>query len=151
MKIISKNISVFLIACLFSLGLCISGMIAPRKVLAFLDLFGAWDPSLIFTMGGGLLVAAIAYFATRKRGASLLGDPMQVPSNTVIDARLIGGSLLFGAGWGLSGVCPGPAIVNLGLLSGPPALFVAAMLVGMAGYELFNRLGASRTTATVDA
>ena len=76
---------------------------------------------------------------------------MQIPSNTALDARLIGGSLLFGVGWGLSGVCPGPALVNLGFLSAPAAVFVVAMLVGMALYELFNRLGASRTTVAVDA
>jgi uncharacterized membrane protein YedE/YeeE len=146
-----KNLSVFLIGCVFSLGLCISGLVAPRKVLAFLDLFGTWDPSLIFTMGGGLVVAGLSYFATRDRTASLLGDAMQIPSNTVIDARLIGGSLLFGVGWGLSGVCPGPALVNLGFLSTPAAVFVIAMLVGMALYEFVNRLGMSRTTATVDA
>ena len=146
-----KNLSVFLIACLFSLGLCISGLVAPRKVLAFLDLFGAWDPSLIFTMGGGLVVAAVSYFATRNRAASVLGEPMQVPSNSTIDARLIGGSLLFGAGWGLAGVCPGPAIVNLGFLSGPAAVFVVAMLVGMALYELSNRAADARRSITVDA
>jgi uncharacterized protein len=146
-----KNLSVFLIACLFSLGLCISGLVAPRKVLAFLDLFGAWDPSLIFTMGGGLVVAAVSYAATRNRAASLLGEPMQIPSNSTIDARLIGGSLLFGAGWGLAGVCPGPAIVNLGFLSGPAAVFVAAMMIGMALYELSNRAAAARRSITVDA
>jgi len=146
-----KNLSVFLIACLFSLGLCISGLVAPRKVLAFLDLFGAWDPSLIFTMGGGLVVAAVSYFATRNRAASLLGEPMQIPSNSTIDARLIGGSLLFGAGWGLAGVCPGPAIVNLGFLSGPAAVFVVAMMIGMALYELSNRVAAARRSITVDA
>jgi len=146
-----KNLSVFLIACLFSLGLCISGLVAPRKVLAFLDLFGAWDPSLIFTMGGGLVVAAVSYFATRNRAASLLGEPMQIPSNSTVDARLIGGSLLFGAGWGLAGVCPGPAIVNLGFLSGPAAVFVVAMMIGMALYELSNRVAAARRSITVDA
>jgi uncharacterized protein len=146
-----KNLSVFLIACLFSLGLCISGLVAPRKVLAFLDLFGAWDPSLIFTMGGGLVVAAVSYAATRNRAASLLGEPMQVPSNSTIDARLIGGSLLFGAGWGLAGVCPGPAIVNLGFLSGPAAVFVAAMMIGMALYEFSNRAADARRSITVDA
>jgi uncharacterized protein len=146
-----KNLSVFLIACVFSLGLCLSGLVAPLKVLAFLDLFGAWDPSLIFTMGGGLLVAGVSWFVTRARGASLFGDPMQIPSNTALDARLIGGSLLFGVGWGLAGVCPGPAIVNLGFLSGPAAIFVAAMLGGMAFYELGNRRGIAQRTATVDA
>ena len=146
-----KNLSVFLIACLFSLGLCISGLVAPRKVLAFLDLFGAWDPSLIFTMGGGLLVTGVSYFATRHRGASLFGDPMQLPENATIDRRLIGGSLLFGAGWGLAGVCPGPALANLGFFSGPAVVFVAAMFGGMALYELANRMLDARPSATVDA
>jgi uncharacterized protein len=146
-----KNLSVFLIGCVFSLGLCISGLVAPRKVLAFLDLFGAWDPSLIFTMGGGLLVASLAYFGTRHRSTSLLGDPMQIPSNTTLDARLIGGSLLFGAGWGFAGVCPGPALVNLGFLSLPAVVFVAAMLAGMALHEFAGRAAAAQRSATVDA
>ena len=146
-----KNLSIFLIACLFSLGLCISGLVAPLKVLAFLDLFGAWDPSLIFTMGGGLAVTSIAWFATRSRSVSLLGEPMQLPSNTRLDSRLIGGSLLFGAGWGLAGVCPGPALVNLGFFSGPAVVFVAAMFGGMALYELANRLWDVRLSTTADA
>ena len=142
-----KNLSVFLIGCVFSLGLCISGLIAPLKVLAFLDLSGAWDPSLVFTMGGGVLVTGIAWFALRGRGASLFGDPMQIPSNTALDARLIGGSLLFGAGWGLAGVCPGPALVNLGFLSGQAAVFVATMLCGMALHDVGRR----RRLVTIDA
>lgn len=146
-----KILSAFLIACVFSLGLCISGLVAPRKVLAFLDLFGAWDPSLIFTMGGGLLVAGLSWLATRSRGASLLGEPMQVPSSTTLDARLIGGGLLFGAGWGLAGVCPGPALVNLGFLSAPAAVFVVAMLCGMALFALVERGTTARPAATVDA
>lgn len=146
-----KNVSAFLIACLFSLGLCISGLFVPRKVLAFLDLFGAWDPSLVFTMGGGLVVAGVSWFVTRNRGASLLGDPMQVPSNTALDARLIGGSLLFGAGWGLAGLCPGPAFVNLGFLSTPAAVFVVAMICGMALFEFAGRAASARQAATVDA
>ena len=146
-----KILSAFLIACVFSLGLCISGLVAPRKVLAFLDLFGAWDPSLIFTMGGGLLVAGLSWLATRSRGASLLGEPMQVPSSTTLDARLIGGGLLFGAGWGLAGVCPGPALVNLGFLSAPAAVFVVAMLFGMALFALVERGTTARPAAAVDA
>ena len=142
-----KNLSVFLIGCVFSLGLCISGLIAPTKVLAFLDLFGAWDPSLVLTMGGGVLVTGVAWFAIGGRSAGLFGDTMQIPTNTALDARLIGGSLLFGAGWGLAGVCPGPAIVNLGFLSGPAAVFVAAMLCGMALHEIGNR----QRTVAVDA
>ncbi len=146
-----KNLVVFLIGCVFSIGLCISGLVAPRKVLAFLDLFGAWDPSLIFTMGGGVLVAGVSYLVTRERRTSLLGDPMQLPSNATLDPRLIGGSLLFGVGWGLAGVCPGPAIVNLGFLSLPATVFVAAMLAGMALYQIPGQAAAARPTATVDA
>lgn len=146
-----RNLSVFLIGCVFSLGLCISGLIAPVKVLAFLDLFGAWDPSLIFTMGGGLLVTALSFLATRRRSASLLGEPMQLPSSTAIDSRLIAGSLVFGVGWGLAGVCPGPAIVDLGFFSVPAAAFVAAMLAGMALREIVSRMRHARPAATVDA
>lgn len=146
-----KNLSVFLIGCVFSLGLCISGLVAPRKVLAFLDLFGAWDPSLMFTMGGGLVVAGVSYLVTRDRAASLLGEPMRLPANTSIDSRLVGGSLLFGTGWGLAGVCPGPAIANLGFLSAPAAVFVAAMLGGMALYELADRWRTGQQPATIDA
>ncbi len=146
-----KNLSVFLIGCVFSLGLCISGLIAPLKVLAFLDLFGAWDPSLIFTMGCGLLVAGVSYLATRNRRASVLGEPMQIPSNTTLDVRLVGGSLLFGIGWGLAGICPGPALVNLGFLSLPAAVFVAAMFGGMALHEVASRAATPQRTATIDA
>jgi uncharacterized membrane protein YedE/YeeE len=146
-----RNLSVFLIGCVFSLGLCVSGLIAPVKVLAFLDLFGAWDPSLLLTMGGGLVVAGLSFLASRGRSASLLGEPMQLPSGTTIDSRLIGGSLVFGVGWGLAGVCPGPAIVNLGFFSAPAAAFVAAMLGGMALREIVSRLRHARSAATVDA
>jgi uncharacterized protein len=145
-----KNLSVFVIGCVFSLGLCISGMIAPRKVLAFLDVFGAWDPSLILTMGGGLMVTAAAWFAAGTRSASLFGEPMPATTTAGIDGRLVGGSLIFGAGWGLAGVCPGPALVNLGFLSLPAAVFVAAMFAGMGLYELTNRAWSSRAAATVD-
>ena len=146
-----KNLSVFLIGCVFSLGLCISGLVAPRKVLAFLDLFGAWDPSLIFTMGGGLVVASISYFATRGRSSSLLGEPIRIPANTALDRRLIGGSLLFGCGWGLAGVCPGPALVNLGFLSMPAVVFVAAMLCGMALHAFTSASPSTPRASTVDA
>jgi uncharacterized protein len=146
-----RNLSAFLIGCVFSLGLCISGLVAPVKVLAFLDLLGAWDPSLIFTMGGGLIVTALAFLATRGRSTSLLGEPMPLPAGAAIDSRLVGGSLVFGVGWGLAGVCPGPALVNLGFFSAPAAAFVAAMLAGMALREIVSRLRHARPAATVDA
>lgn len=146
----AKNLSVFFVGLIFSLGLCVSGLIDPAKVLAFLDLYGAWDPSLILTMGGGLIVAAVFYVMSRRQGASVLGEPMQVPSGSGIDSRLIGGSVLFGAGWGLAGLCPGPALVNLGFLSTNAAIFVSAMLTGMALYTLISQ-PAARENATIDA
>ena len=146
-----KNVSVFLIGCVFSLGLCISGLVAPRKVLAFLDLFGAWDPSLVFTMGGGLVVASISYFATRGRSASLLGEPIRIPASTSLDSRLIAGSVLFGCGWGLAGVCPGPAIVNLGFLGIPAVVFVIAMLGGMALHAFTSASPSTPRASTGDA
>ncbi len=119
----------------FGLGLLLSGMADPAKVLGFLDIAGTWDPSLAFVMAGAVGVAAIGFALARRRARSLLGEPTQPPTKRVIDRRLIGGSLLFGAGWGLAGFCPGPAIVALGLGSGQAVVFVAAMLAGMGLFE----------------
>ena len=127
-----SRISPFLAGLLFGLGLCLSGMTNPTKVLAFLDLAGAWDPSLAFVMIGAIAVAFVAFRVASRRAASLSGRPFQIPTSKAIDARLVGGSLLFGAGWGLAGLCPGPAIVNLGYLNSRAALFVLAMAAGMA-------------------
>lgn len=115
----------------FGLGLIAGGMTDPAKVKAFLDLAGAWDPSLALVMGGAIAVGVFAFAAARRRSTSWTGERIELPSSTVIDARLIGGGVLFGAGWGIGGFCPGPALVALG--SGLPAaaLFVAAMLAGM--------------------
>ncbi|AHV34495.1 YeeE/YedE family protein [Aeromonas dhakensis] len=117
---------------LFGLGLAISGMIDPARVTGFLDLAGAWDPSLGFVMGGALLVFMPGYFLLVKpRRLSLLGEPMAVVPATKLDRRLIGGSALFGIGWGLVGICPGPALSLIS--SGQPMilLFVAAMVAGI--------------------
>ncbi|RQH04154.1 YeeE/YedE family protein [Paraburkholderia dinghuensis] len=124
----------FLCGLVFGLGLILSGMANPAKVLGFLDLAGHWDPSLGFVMAGAIAVGTIGFRLARARRVSVLGAPMQLPTATRIDFRLVGGSLLFGAGWGLAGFCPGPAIVNAG--SGEPRawIFVAAMLAGMALY-----------------
>lgn len=127
-----NRVSPFVAGLLFGLGLCLSGMTNPAKVLGFLDLAGAWDPSLAFVMAGAVVVALIAFGVASSRAASFSGRPFQIPTSKAIDARLIGGSLLFGAGWGLAGLCPGPAIVNLGYLNQRAALFVLAMAVGMA-------------------
>jgi uncharacterized membrane protein YedE/YeeE len=131
-----KNLIAFVIGLIFGAGLLISGMTQPEKIFGFLDIFGRWDPSLIFVMGGALMVAAIGFVAAGRRGKSLLGDPLSLPSKNEIDPRLLAGAAIFGVGWGLAGVCPAPAIVNLGFASAPAAVFAAAMLAGMAVYGI---------------
>ena len=108
----------------------------PAKVLAFLDLTGAWDPSLLCTMAGATLVAAVAFRIARRRGRTLFGQALRLPSSTDIDRRLVLGSATFGIGWGLAGFCPGPAIASLATGSAKPVLFVLAMVAGMAVFEL---------------
>nr|WP_315206298.1 DUF6691 family protein [uncultured Albidiferax sp.] len=115
----------------FGLGLLVSGMANPAKVLGFLDLGGLWDPSLAFVMGGAIAVAAVAFAVARRRSVSLLGTAMRLPSARQIDRRLVGGSLLFGVGWGVAGFCPGPALVGVGMGLAQAGVFVVAMLVGM--------------------
>ena len=113
-------------------------------MLGFLDVNGAWDPSLAFVRVGAVAVAALAFFAASRRPATLLGGPMLLPEARGIDARLVGGSVLFGIGWGLAGFCPGPAVVAVGMGQGKAVLFVAAMLVGMAVFEGAERLRVGR-------
>lgn len=115
----------------FGLGLIAGGMTDPAKVKGFLDLFGAWDPSLALVMGGAIAVGVFAFAAGKRRERSWTGDLMEIPRSTVIDRRLIGGGVLFGAGWGVGGFCPGPALVALGSGLGTAAIFVAAMVAGM--------------------
>ncbi len=129
----------------FGLGLIVSGMADPRKVLGFLDLAGAWDPSLAAVMVGAISVGLAAFAMARRRARSLLGLDMQWPAAGRIDARLAGGSLLFGAGWGLAGLCPGPALVALGMGQAKAAVFVLAMLLGMGLFELLQRLPGRRS------
>ena len=116
---------------IFGLGLIAGGMTDPAKVKAFLDLAGAWDPSLAFVMGGAIAVGYFAFAAARRRSRSLSGDPMEIPTSTVIDARLLIGGVLFGAGWGVGGFCPGPAIVAAGAGLSQAWIFIVAMLAGM--------------------
>src|SRR5208282_3295205 len=101
---------------IFGLGLCLSGMIYPRKVLAFLDLAGDWDPSLALVMGGAVAVAFVAFRLAGRRASSLAGRAFQLPTTRTIDAKLLGGAVIFGIGRGLAGLCPAPAIVNIGFL-----------------------------------
>ena len=135
----------FLAGAVFGVGLLVSGMADPAKVLGFLDLGGAWDPSLAFVMVGAILVGVIAFAAARRRSVSLLGLPLRMPTATRVDRRLAGGSLLFGIGWGLAGFCPGPALVALGMGEQKALVFVAAMLAGMGLFELLEARSAPRT------
>jgi uncharacterized protein len=128
----------------FGIGLIISGMTNPAKVIGFLDLAGRWDPSLALVMGGAIAVGAVAFQMARKRGKSLLGDPMRLPSATRIDRRLLLGGLAFGIGWGLAGFCPGPALASLASGSTKPVIFTVAMIGGMVIYELLERASAMR-------
>ncbi len=116
---------------LFGAGLVVAGMTNPAKVVGFLDLFGAWDPSLAFVMGGAMLVFAIGSRFVLRRGAPLDGGAFPSAPSAKIDGRLLVGAGLFGAGWGLVGFCPGPALTNLGALRPEAALFVAVMAAGM--------------------
>ena len=131
----------FLVGLLFGWGLLLSGMTDPGKVRGFLDLFGPWDPSLALVMGGAIAVGVFAFVLARRRTSAYLGGAMRLPSSNEIDRRLIAGSLIFGAGWGLAGFCPGPGIVSMAAGEAKAAVFVAAMLVGMLGFQLLDRLG----------
>ena len=117
---------------LFGAGLALSGMIDPRRVLGFLDVAGAWDPTLAFVLAGAVGVSALGYRVARRMGHPLCAPRFDLPTRTGVDARLLVGAALFGVGWGLSGFCPGPALAALPLLLPKGALFVAAMLAGMA-------------------
>ncbi|MBY0469171.1 MAG: YeeE/YedE family protein, partial [Burkholderiaceae bacterium] len=123
----------------FGLGLIVSGMADPAKVLGFLDLGGAWDPSLAFVMAGAIAVAAPAFAVARKRTVSLLGATMKLPASRDIDARLLIGSVVFGVGWGIAGFCPGPGLVALGMGEIKALVFVSALLLGMGAFELLER------------
>ena len=123
----------------FGLGLIVAGMANPAKVLGFLDIGGLWDPSLALVMAAAVVIATLGFGWAKKRKTSLLGQPLQLPTSTRIDRRLIGGSVLFGIGWGLAGICPGPALVLLGAGIYQGVIFVAAMVAGMAIFSLIER------------
>ncbi|MES2942104.1 MAG: DUF6691 family protein [Pseudomonadota bacterium] len=140
-------VSSLLAGLVFGLGLIVSGMANPAKVLGFLDLAGAWDPSLALVMGGAILLGFFGFLAAKKRSVSLLGAAMKLPTSSQIDIRLVIGSLLFGAGWGLAGFCPGPALVALGMVEPKALVFVAAMLVGMVIFELLEKRQRNKAAA----
>lgn len=139
-----RIVAALLAGLLFGAGLIVSGMTDPAKVLGFLDLAGAWDPSLALVMGGALAVGLPGFALALRRPASLLGEAMRLPTATRIDRRLVLGSLGFGVGWGLAGYCPGPALASLALGGGKPWVFFGAMLAGMLLFEVLERWPARR-------
>lgn len=140
-----KIITALVAGLVFGIGLILSGMTDPSKVIGFLDLAGNWNPSLALVMGGAIGVGLVAFrFATRQ-SMTLLGDPLHLPVSSRIDRRLVLGGLTFGAGWGLAGYCPGPALASLLTGSSKPVIFVLAMLAGMGIFELLERRTAAST------
>jgi uncharacterized membrane protein YedE/YeeE len=131
---------------LFGVGLLVSGMSDPAKVLNFLDLAGTWDPSLAFVMGGAVLVAFVGYRLVLARGESIAGDRFHLPTRNDIDARILAGPALFGIGWGLGGFCPGPALTALGLGATGTLAFIPAMILGMWAARLLGEGSASPRT-----
>ncbi|WP_425456420.1 DUF6691 family protein [Blastomonas fulva] len=124
---------------IFGAGLAVSGMADPQRVQAFLDLFGAWDPTLAFVMGGAMIPMAIAWVVQRRMAAPVAASRFDLPGTNRIDPRLAIGALVFGAGWGIGGLCPGPAIADLAIAPAPAAMFIAAMLAGMAVHRFAIR------------
>lgn len=129
----------FVAGLVFGFGLLISGMTNPAKVIGFLDLAGQWDPSLALVMAGAIAVGVVAFALAKRRQTTYLGLPMSLPLATHIDRRLVIGSVMFGVGWGLAGICPGPALVLLGAGAAKGLIFVAAMLAGMGLFEWIER------------
>lgn len=134
-----KNILAFIFGGLFSLGLMISGMSNPEKVLGFLDIFGQWDISLMFVMLGAIAVAFIPFQKAMKSPKTLFNEKIQLPMNTQIDQRLIVGAFIFGIGWGIVGICPAPALTLVGLGHFEALYFIVAMLSGMFIYRVLNK------------
>lgn len=139
-----KIVTALLTGLLFGIGLIVSGMTDPAKVLGFLDLAGHWDPSLALVMGGAIAVGLPIFQFAGWRTVSLLGEPLRLPTATRLDRRLLVGGLAFGVGWGLAGFCPGPALASLLSGGAKPAIFTLAMVAGMIGFELAERVSARR-------
>lgn len=116
---------------LFGAGLAVSGMADPERVQSFLDLFGNWDPTLAFVMGGAMIPMAIAWLFQKRMASPIAAKAFDLPGTMLVDRKLAIGAILFGAGWGIGGLCPGPALADLALATGPTLIFVAAMLAGM--------------------
>ena len=144
-------LSALLSGLVFGLGLIVSGMANPAKVLGFLDLAGAWDPSLALVMGGAIAVGFFAFLIAKNSTRSLIGAEMKLPTASAIDSRLLAGSALFGAGWGIAGFCPGPGLVALGMGEQKAIVFVAAMLAGMVIFSWLEKRKSPAATNTANA
>jgi uncharacterized membrane protein YedE/YeeE len=131
-----RGVIALLCGALFGAGLAVSGMADPARVHDFLDLFDTWDPTLAFVMGGAMLPMAIAWMVQRRMGKPIAAPSFALPATDILDRRLVLGSILFGMGWGIAGLCPGPAIADLAIAPRPAAIFVAAMLLGMLLHRL---------------
>jgi uncharacterized protein len=129
----------FICGLIFGWGLLISGMTQPEKVLGFLDIFGRWDPTMGFVMAGALAVSALGFLFAKRRVAPVFAAQSLWPTRTDIDRRLVAGAVLFGAGWGMVGLCPGPALENLATLSPRVIVFVVAMAAGMVLQDLWQQ------------
>ncbi|ACS39070.1 YeeE/YedE family protein [Methylorubrum extorquens] len=138
----AKTASAFAVGLLFGLGLLVSGMANPAKVLAFLDVAGRWDPSLAFVMAGAVAISATGYLVARRRGRPLLASRLEIPTRRNLDPRLIAGAAVFGLGWGLAGLCPGPALTLLTVAPAQAMTFVVAMVAGMLLFRLVPRAAA---------
>jgi uncharacterized membrane protein YedE/YeeE len=141
----------FVLGLVFGIGLYVSGMTQPSKVLGFLDIFGDWDPSLAFVMTGAVAIGLVAFSFARRRSRTFLGDELRLPRITKIDTPLVVGSLIFGIGWGLSGICPGPGIVDVGFLDWRALVFVVSMAAGMVIERLIEDALGARSLVSKDA
>ncbi|MBK0399882.1 YeeE/YedE family protein [Limibaculum sp. M0105] len=137
-----RQLTAGLAGALFGLGLLVSDMVNPARVLAFLDVAGTWDPTLAFVMGGALIPMAIAWRVAARRGRALSGAAMPGPARGAIDPSLIGGAVLFGIGWGLVGLCPGPALAIIGMTDASGMIFISSMLAGMLGWAFLSAMRA---------
>lgn len=142
-----KLIAALFTGLIFGLGLIVSGMTDPSKVIGFLDIAGRWNPSLALVMVGAIAVGVIAFGFARTRTLSFLGEPFRLPTATQIDKRLLLGGVVFGFGWGLAGYCPGPALASVLTGGIKPLVFVAAMIVGMAIFEVLEAIKRARQRA----
>ncbi len=147
----AKIVSAFAVGLLFGLGLLVSGMADPAKVLAFLDVTGRWDPSLAFVMAGAIVVSTTGYLVARRRGRPLLASRLEIPTRRDLDPRLIAGAAVFGIGWGLAGLCPGPALTLLTVAPAQAMTFVVAMVAGMLLFRLVPSAAAKPAVQGADA